>query len=203
MSIMGELTYFLGLQIKQDDKGISICQEQYTRNLLKKYEIFESRSHFCGYQGGLLDPELERPFGQSKGITSYCCEKNPQVLESPHEDDSEDHPLKEYKIKFRVLNGKRTLTLDFKAFAEATGTYAKYQVDPTHSTRFEVSVPDQHQGKTSSKVEPDTEIFLLTTIADIQALPKEGDLIKESGDDIFKTEEEMNKDIQEPNIKET
>ncbi|GKD93744.1 retrovirus-related pol polyprotein from transposon TNT 1-94 [Tanacetum coccineum] len=44
MSMMGELTYFLGLQIKQDDKGISICQEQYTRNLLKKYEIFDSSS---------------------------------------------------------------------------------------------------------------------------------------------------------------
>ncbi|GJU15276.1 retrovirus-related pol polyprotein from transposon TNT 1-94 [Tanacetum coccineum] len=44
MSMMGELTYFLGLQIKQDDKGISICQEQYTRNLLKKYEIFNSSS---------------------------------------------------------------------------------------------------------------------------------------------------------------
>ncbi|GJV48908.1 retrovirus-related pol polyprotein from transposon TNT 1-94 [Tanacetum coccineum] len=42
MSMMGELTYFLGLQIKQDDKGISICQEQYTRNLLKKYEISDS-----------------------------------------------------------------------------------------------------------------------------------------------------------------
>ncbi|GKA52103.1 putative nuclease HARBI1 isoform X2 [Tanacetum coccineum] len=42
--MMGELTYFLGLQIKQDDKGISICQEQYTRNLLKKYEIHDSSS---------------------------------------------------------------------------------------------------------------------------------------------------------------
>ncbi|GKB09619.1 retrovirus-related pol polyprotein from transposon TNT 1-94, partial [Tanacetum coccineum] len=42
--MMGELTYFLGLQIKQDDKGISICQEQYTRNLLKKYENFDSSS---------------------------------------------------------------------------------------------------------------------------------------------------------------
>ncbi|GKF14569.1 hypothetical protein Tco_0056031 [Tanacetum coccineum] len=40
--MMGELTYFLRLQIKQDDKGISICQEQYTRNLIKKYEIFNS-----------------------------------------------------------------------------------------------------------------------------------------------------------------
>ncbi|GKD91354.1 retrovirus-related pol polyprotein from transposon TNT 1-94 [Tanacetum coccineum] len=42
--MMRELTYFLGLQIKQDNKGISICQEQYTRNLLKKYEIFDSSS---------------------------------------------------------------------------------------------------------------------------------------------------------------
>ncbi|GJU21938.1 retrovirus-related pol polyprotein from transposon TNT 1-94 [Tanacetum coccineum] len=42
MSMMGELTYFLGPQIKQDDKGISIFQEQYTRNLLKKYEISDS-----------------------------------------------------------------------------------------------------------------------------------------------------------------
>ncbi|GKB54730.1 retrovirus-related pol polyprotein from transposon TNT 1-94, partial [Tanacetum coccineum] len=44
MIMMGELTYFLGLQIKKDDKGILICQEQYTRNLLKKYEISDSSS---------------------------------------------------------------------------------------------------------------------------------------------------------------
>ncbi|GJU89599.1 retrovirus-related pol polyprotein from transposon TNT 1-94 [Tanacetum coccineum] len=44
MSMMGELTYFLRLQIKKDDKGISIYQEQYTRNLLKKYEISDSSS---------------------------------------------------------------------------------------------------------------------------------------------------------------
>nr|GEW92666.1 uncharacterized mitochondrial protein AtMg00810-like [Tanacetum cinerariifolium] len=42
MSMMGELTYFLVLQIKQDDKRILICQEQYTRNLLKKYDISNS-----------------------------------------------------------------------------------------------------------------------------------------------------------------
>ncbi|GJV85180.1 retrovirus-related pol polyprotein from transposon TNT 1-94 [Tanacetum coccineum] len=44
ISMMGELTYFLGLQIKQDDKGISICQKQYTRNLLKEYKISDSSS---------------------------------------------------------------------------------------------------------------------------------------------------------------
>ncbi|GKA03422.1 retrovirus-related pol polyprotein from transposon TNT 1-94 [Tanacetum coccineum] len=44
MSMMGNLTYFLRLQIKQYEKGILICQEQYTRNLLKKYEISDSSS---------------------------------------------------------------------------------------------------------------------------------------------------------------
>ncbi|GJT73378.1 retrovirus-related pol polyprotein from transposon TNT 1-94 [Tanacetum coccineum] len=44
ISMMGELTYFLGLQIKPNDKGIFIFQEHYTRNLLKKYEIFDSSS---------------------------------------------------------------------------------------------------------------------------------------------------------------
>ncbi|GKA12381.1 hypothetical protein Tco_0691927 [Tanacetum coccineum] len=36
-------------------------------------------------------------------------------------------------------------------------TDAKYQVDQTHSTRFEVSVPDQHQSKTSFEMELDSE----------------------------------------------
>ncbi|GKE42406.1 retrovirus-related pol polyprotein from transposon TNT 1-94, partial [Tanacetum coccineum] len=44
MSMMGELTYFLRLQIKQDDKEIYIFQEKYTRDLLKKYEISDSSS---------------------------------------------------------------------------------------------------------------------------------------------------------------
>ncbi|GKB11435.1 hypothetical protein Tco_0845358 [Tanacetum coccineum] len=46
----------------------------------------------------------------------------------------------------------------------------KYQVDQTQSTRFEVSIPNQHQSKTSSSVELDSEPLKLTTMADIQAL---------------------------------
>ena len=35
MSMMGELTLFLGLQIKQTKNGIFINQEKYTNELLK------------------------------------------------------------------------------------------------------------------------------------------------------------------------
>ncbi|GJW89168.1 hypothetical protein Tco_0164508 [Tanacetum coccineum] len=82
---MGELTYLLRLQIKQDDKGISICQEQYTRNLLKKYEISNSSSVKTPMvPPNNLGPDLAGKLisVQSKGITSNSYEKNPQVPES-------------------------------------------------------------------------------------------------------------------------
>ncbi|GJX47461.1 retrovirus-related pol polyprotein from transposon TNT 1-94 [Tanacetum coccineum] len=47
MSMMGELTYFLGFQIKQDFKGIFICQEKYVKDLLKKYDLADSASVKC------------------------------------------------------------------------------------------------------------------------------------------------------------
>ena len=39
MSMMGELNYFLGLQIKQLKDGIFICQSKYTNELLKKFDM--------------------------------------------------------------------------------------------------------------------------------------------------------------------
>ncbi|GJZ26329.1 hypothetical protein Tco_0570582 [Tanacetum coccineum] len=47
MSVMGELTYFLGFQIKQDFKGISICQEKYVKDLPKKYDLADSALVRC------------------------------------------------------------------------------------------------------------------------------------------------------------
>ena len=39
MSMMGELIYFLGLQINKSDKGIFISQSKYVSNMLKKFEL--------------------------------------------------------------------------------------------------------------------------------------------------------------------
>ena len=43
MSMMGELTFFLGLQMKQSSNGISICQEKYIKEMLKKFNMFDSK----------------------------------------------------------------------------------------------------------------------------------------------------------------
>lgn len=41
---MGELNYFLGLQIKQMESDIIICQQIYCLELLKKYDIKNSKT---------------------------------------------------------------------------------------------------------------------------------------------------------------
>nr|GEZ52287.1 uncharacterized mitochondrial protein AtMg00810-like [Tanacetum cinerariifolium] len=47
MSMMGELTYFMGYQFKQGFKRISICQEKFVKNLLKKYDLADSALVKC------------------------------------------------------------------------------------------------------------------------------------------------------------
>ena len=39
MSMLGELTFFLGLQVKQKKEGIFISQENYARNIVKKFGL--------------------------------------------------------------------------------------------------------------------------------------------------------------------
>ncbi|GJU07944.1 putative ribonuclease H-like domain-containing protein [Tanacetum coccineum] len=39
MSFMGELTFFLGLQVKQNKAGIFISQDKYVAEILKKFDL--------------------------------------------------------------------------------------------------------------------------------------------------------------------
>ncbi|GJX64078.1 retrovirus-related pol polyprotein from transposon TNT 1-94 [Tanacetum coccineum] len=110
--MMGELTYFLGLQIKQDDKGISIYQEQYTRNLLKKYEISDS---------SLVKTPMVPP--------------NKLVLCTRYQSNPKESHLTAVKSILRYLKGTPTLGLyyqkcssfDLKGYSDSD--YAGYNMD--------------------------------------------------------------------------
>ena len=39
MSMMGELNFFLGLQVKQMKHGTFLCQSKYCKELLKRFEM--------------------------------------------------------------------------------------------------------------------------------------------------------------------
>jgi hypothetical protein len=41
MSMMGELTFFLGIQVKQTKEGIFIHQDKYMKDLMKKFNMTE------------------------------------------------------------------------------------------------------------------------------------------------------------------
>ena len=43
-SMMGELKYFLGLQIKQNEEEIFINQAKYVKDLLKRFDIDDSKT---------------------------------------------------------------------------------------------------------------------------------------------------------------
>ena len=44
MSMVGELTFFLGLQVKQKKEGIFVSQEKYARNIVKNFGL-DSKKH--------------------------------------------------------------------------------------------------------------------------------------------------------------
>jgi hypothetical protein len=44
MSMIGELSYFLGLQVNQSSAGIFISQEKYLKEMLKKFQMEDSSS---------------------------------------------------------------------------------------------------------------------------------------------------------------
>jgi hypothetical protein len=41
MSMMGELTFFLGIQVKQMKQGMFVHQAKYTKDLIKKFNMAE------------------------------------------------------------------------------------------------------------------------------------------------------------------
>ncbi|CAM8948118.1 unnamed protein product [Rhodiola kirilowii] len=44
MSMVGRMTYFLGLPVKQKSDGILISQSKYAKNLIKKFKL-EKATH--------------------------------------------------------------------------------------------------------------------------------------------------------------
>nr|GEV37267.1 retrovirus-related Pol polyprotein from transposon TNT 1-94 [Tanacetum cinerariifolium] len=153
MSMMGELIYFLGLKIKPDDKRILIFQEQYTRNLLKKYDISDSSlvktpmvpPNYLGPDiagNPVNETSYRRMIRYLKGTPTlglYCPKCSSFDLKGYSDSDyvgCNMHRKSTSGIPHQVsvLNGQRPLTLDFKNFCSSTGldyNNGKYVDHPT------------------------------------------------------------------------
>nr|GEV27625.1 hypothetical protein [Tanacetum cinerariifolium] len=69
MSSMGELTFFLGLQVKQKKDGIFISQDKYVAEILKKFELTEGKSASTPID--TEKPLLKDPDGEDVDVHIY------------------------------------------------------------------------------------------------------------------------------------
>nr|GEV03630.1 ribonuclease H-like domain-containing protein [Tanacetum cinerariifolium] len=70
MSLMGELTFFLGLQVKQKQDGIFISQDKYVAEILRKFGLTYGKSASTPIDTEkplLKDPDVKRIFRYLKG----------------------------------------------------------------------------------------------------------------------------------------
>ncbi|KAK8954855.1 hypothetical protein KSP39_PZI002166 [Platanthera zijinensis] len=87
MSSMGELKFFLGLQVKQTDDGLSISQSKFTKELIKKYGM-ESSSTMrtpMGTSMPICKDETGKPVDESlyRGIVGsllYLTASRPDIM---------------------------------------------------------------------------------------------------------------------------
>src|SRR5688572_25221101 len=87
MSMMGELKYFLGFQIKQLQEGTFICQTKYIQDILRKFGMkdgkpiktpMETNGHFDLDTGGKsVDQKVYRSM---IGSLLYLCASRPDIM---------------------------------------------------------------------------------------------------------------------------
>jgi hypothetical protein len=87
MSMMGELTYFLGFQVKQLKEGMFISQTKYTQDLLKKFGMKDAKPAKTPMgTDGHLDLNAGGKFVDQKAYRSmigsllYLCASRPDIM---------------------------------------------------------------------------------------------------------------------------
>ncbi|GJW46539.1 retrovirus-related pol polyprotein from transposon TNT 1-94 [Tanacetum coccineum] len=114
MSMIGEMKFFLGLQVHQSPRGIFICQSQYTMDILKKHGMEKCDTVSTPMATTKLDADLQgTPVDQTKyrsmiGGLMYLTASRPDIAYATfvcarYQARPTDKHLKEVKRIFRYL----------------------------------------------------------------------------------------------------
>ncbi|GKF92722.1 hypothetical protein Tco_0279441 [Tanacetum coccineum] len=92
MSSMGELTFFLGLQVKQQPDGILISQDKYVADILKKFDFWSIRTASTPIESNkplIKDDDGEdvdvHVYRSMIGSLMYLTASRPDIKDSPFE----------------------------------------------------------------------------------------------------------------------
>nr|GFB03061.1 uncharacterized mitochondrial protein AtMg00810-like [Tanacetum cinerariifolium] len=127
MSSMGELTFFLGLQVKQKKDRIFISQDKYVAKILRKFGFIYVKSASTPIE--TEKPLLKDPDGEYVDVHLYRFQVTPKVSH-----------LHAVKRTFRYLKGKPHLGLwfhrdsSFNLVAYSDSDYARASLDKKSTT---------------------------------------------------------------------
>jgi hypothetical protein len=89
MFMIGELSYFLGLQVKQSSTGIFIYQEKYLKEILKRFQMEDSSPVstpmvvFFKLSKDDISPNLDqRSYRSMIGSLLYITTSRPDIMQS-------------------------------------------------------------------------------------------------------------------------
>ena len=88
MSMIGEFSYFLGLQVKQSFTGIFISQEKYLKEMLKKFQMEDSSTVSTPMVGCKLSKDDisldvdQRTYHSMIGILLYIIASRPDIMQA-------------------------------------------------------------------------------------------------------------------------
>jgi hypothetical protein len=89
MSMIGELSYFLGLQVKQSSAGIFISQEKYLKEILKKFQMEDSSTVStpmvvgCKLSKDDISPDVDqRTYRSMIGSLLYITTSRPDIMQA-------------------------------------------------------------------------------------------------------------------------
>jgi hypothetical protein len=118
MSMMGELTFFLGIQVKQTKQGTFVHQAKYTKDLMKKFNISELKPVSTPMSSAAsLGPDED---GEAVDQRVQEHDRLPPV---PHSDMG----------GHSVRRGTVRMLLVFPTLFTLDGSSASFQVSQTHS----------------------------------------------------------------------
>ena len=88
ISMIGELPYFLGLQVKQSSVGIFISQEKYLKKMLKKFQMEDSSPVItpmvvgCKLSKNDVSPDVDqRTYRSMIGSLRYITTSHPDIMQ--------------------------------------------------------------------------------------------------------------------------
>ncbi|GKE99783.1 uncharacterized mitochondrial protein-like protein [Tanacetum coccineum] len=123
ISSMGELTFFLGLQVQQKEDRIFICQDKYVAEILKKFNYFDVKSASTPIdlekplvKDGDADDVYVHLYRSMIGSLMYLTASRPDIMFAVcacarFQVTPKTSHLLAVKMIFRYLKGKPTLGL--------------------------------------------------------------------------------------------